>query len=76
MKQQFRRYADIIQLVLSLFIVLLSGYEMIGKPARLVSIIALTGGAIGIGVSIRVYVEKRRSKHRKENIEQKINPAA
>ncbi len=58
MKQQIRKFAEIIQLVLFLLIVILAAYDMIGKPARTVSIIALTAGAIAIGVNIGVYVEK------------------
>ena len=76
MNQRFRKNVEIIQIVVSLFIVIIVGIDMIGQPARLVTILTLFAGAVGIGVSIGVYAERKRIEHQNEIAKNKKDTAA
>ena len=62
MKKLTAKQKEIIPVILSLVAVLAAAVELIGKPARLPILITLICGSIGIGISIGVYVERKRSK--------------
>jgi H+/Cl- antiporter ClcA len=51
---------EIIQIVIMLITVVISLFEMVGKPARLVVLLTLMFGSIGVGASLGSYIQKRR----------------
>jgi hypothetical protein len=72
MRQKLRIVTERIQMGVSAFLVALAAFDMIGKPARLVSILTLAAGCIGIGVSVGVLAERRRTQR---NIESDLSDA-
>ncbi len=62
MKKWFNRHIEVIQIVVSLLIVVVAGYDMIEKPARPAILLTVVFGSIGVGASIGVYFERRRLK--------------
>jgi hypothetical protein len=67
MKQHFLQRKEIIQIILSVSLMIIAAVEMLGEPARLVSMITITAGAIGTGVGIGVFVERKRLSAESEN---------
>lgn len=53
-------YREVVQLVLSVAVAVLSGAAMVGQPARLVHVLALSAGALGAGITVGQFVERRR----------------
>ncbi|MGD0339768.1 MAG: hypothetical protein ABSB78_13385 [Bacteroidota bacterium] len=62
-KSKFK-HLEIIQIIIFFVAIVVALFDMIGKPARLAILLTLVFGSIGLGVSIGVYVERRRSKRR------------
>jgi len=76
MKKFTRKHGEVAQFVGSILVVLLGGFEMIGKPARLVLIITLFAGSVALGVSIGMYIERKRVKRANEIAQNKTEPLA
>lgn len=76
MRQRIRKFAEIIQIAVSLFIVAIAGFDMIGKPARLVMILMLFAGSVGLGISMGVYAERKRTKRENVITQNKTGPSA
>jgi hypothetical protein len=51
---------EIISIVIMFIAVVISLYEMIGKPAHLAILLALMFSSIGVGASFGSYIQKRR----------------
>jgi hypothetical protein len=66
MRHRIRKISEIIQIIVSILLVIIAGLDMIGKPARLVMILTLFAGSIGIGANIGVFAERRRWKRENE----------
>ena len=64
MRSLLRTHRERIQIVLSLVMIAVSLPDMIGVPARLVTLLTLSAGCLGAGISIGVLVERRRSERR------------
>ena len=64
MKQWLKNHTEIIQAIIALFIAIIAGIDMIGKPTRLVNVIILIAGSFGAGVGLGVFTEKIRTKRR------------
>ena len=64
MRSFLQARAQLIQVILGVIIASLAALDMIGKPARLVMILTLFAGALGAGIGIGAYVEKRRKEGR------------
>jgi len=69
MKKWNLKHKDAFQIIISLIAVLVAGYDMIGKPARLSMLLVLVFGSIAIGASIGVLAERRRSKRKNKKEE-------
>ena len=54
MGDKLKKYAPHFQLILSLLIVFVTGYDMLGKPARLVLLLTLIIASISTGISIGI----------------------
>ena len=61
MKDGPKRHFEVIQIVIALLIVFVTGYDMIGKTARPAILLTLICASMVAGVNIRIFVEKRRS---------------
>lgn len=60
MRSFFRQYGEVIQVVLGLLIAASAAMDMVGKPVRLVQVIALTAGMFGAGLGAGVAIGRRR----------------
>ena len=67
MRQKLKHFADRIQLGTSLLLIALAAVDMIDKPARLVAILTLAAGCVGLGVSIGVLAERKRTQRKIES---------
>lgn len=61
MRSFFRRYGDVIQVIIGVFVAASAGADMVGKPVRLVQLVALTAGVFGAGLGAGAAIAKRRS---------------
>ncbi len=61
MKEWLKKRAEIIQIITGLIIVMVSGTDLIGKPARLAHIVGIVAGAFAAGAGTGVFVTKRRA---------------
>lgn len=61
MKEWLKKHAEIIQIITGLIIVIISGTDLIGKPARLAHIIGIVAGAFAAGAGTGVFATKRRA---------------
>lgn len=61
LRQRLRQYRDLIQLILSFTLAAVAAVDMIGRPARLVMVVTLFAGALGVGVTVGMLVEHRRA---------------
>ena len=51
---------EVISVILSTFVVAVTGYSMIGEPARLVLVITVIAGSLAAGIAIGGLIERRR----------------
>lgn len=61
MRSFFRRYGEVIQVVLGLLIAASAAMDMVGKPVRLVQLVALTAGVFGAGLGAGAAIGRRRA---------------
>jgi hypothetical protein len=64
MKRQPSLKRELIGAVLSIFISMVSAVDLIGHPARLVSILTIFAGGVGAGVTLGRVVERMRAERR------------
>jgi hypothetical protein len=67
MRKHIVKHREILQVIISVMIALASAVDMMGRPARLVTILTLTAGALGTGISIGVFIERRRKEKQKKS---------
>jgi len=72
MKNRILRFKDIAQIAVSLLIAIAAGADMIGQPARLVHVLALSAGALGAGMGLGVYLGKRSEQRRALRDEEQV----
>lgn len=60
MRDFFRRRVDAIQIALGVPVTVLAAVDMIGKPARLVSVLSLGAGMFAAGLGLGRIVERKR----------------
>lgn len=51
---------EVIAVILSTFVVVVTGISMIGEPARLVLVITIIAGSLAAGIAIGSLIERRR----------------
>lgn len=61
MRSFFKRYGEVIQVVLGLLIATSAVLDMVGKPVRLVQVITLTAGVFGAGLGAGAAIGRRRA---------------
>ncbi len=61
MRSFFRQYGEVVQVVLGLLIAAAAAMDMVGRPVRLVQVIALTAGVFGAGLGAGVAIGRRRA---------------
>jgi hypothetical protein len=61
MRAFFKQYGEVVQIVLGLLIAVSAAMDMMGKPVRLVQVIALTAGMFGAGLGAGLAIGKRRA---------------
>ena len=60
MKKQIPFKVELFQIAVSLFIVVITAMDLIGKPARLVIILTITAASISVGIAIGRLIERKR----------------
>lgn len=61
MRSFFKQYGEVIQVVLGLLIAASAAMDMVGKPVRLVQVIALAAGVFGAGLGAGLAIGGRRA---------------
>ncbi len=51
---------EVVAVILSTFVVVVTGFNMIGEPARLVLIITIIAGSLAAGIATGSLIERRR----------------
>ncbi len=57
---------EVVAVILSTFVVVVTGYNMIGEPARLVLIITIIAGSLAAGIATGSLIERKRSEKKTE----------
>jgi len=60
MKRFLRRRGEMIQVMLGLLVTALAASDQIGKPARLVNLLAIGAGCFGAGMGLGLAIARRR----------------
>ena len=60
MKKRLSLKFELLGIVISLLVVIISAVDMFGKPARLVQILTIVAGSLGVGISAGRLIEKIR----------------